>query len=318
VATLEKIVVVGAGSVGVAVAYASTIESLADEIALYDIDGARAEAQALDLCHGLQFVQDGGRVVGGDDLELCRGADLVVVTAGATHPAGGTRLDLAAGNVALVRRALPPLLDIAPDAVYLLVTNPVDVVTYVAQEIAGPPHGRIVGSGTVLDSSRLRYMLAERLGISIGSVHSMVVGEHGDSEVVLWSTSTVGGTPLLEVVGADGLAIAADELDEIHHEVRTAAYRIIKGKGSTNLAIGLATTRIARCISHDERAVLPVSVRTSVDGVGDVCLSLPSVVGRTGVLAQLDVPMDEVERAGLRASATTLRGVIDSLPGADA
>jgi len=313
VAALEKMVVVGAGSVGVAVAYASTIESLADEIALFDIDGRRAEAQALDLCHGLQFVQDGGRICGGDDLALCRDADLVVVTAGATHPPGGTRLDLAAGNVALVRRALPPLLDAAPDAVFLFVTNPVDVVTYVAQEIAGPPHGRIVGSGTVLDSSRLRYLLAGRLGISIASIHAMVVGEHGDSEVVLWSSATVAGTPLLDVVGSEGASIAADELAAIHVEVRTAAYRIIEGKGNTNLAIGLATTRIARCISRDERAVLPVSVRAVVDGIGEVCLSLPSVVGRTGVLSQIDVPLDDAERNGLRASAATLRAVIDSV-----
>jgi L-lactate dehydrogenase len=312
-AELEKIAVVGAGSVGVAVAYASTIESLAGEIALYDIDGRRAEAQALDLSHGLQFVQDGGRITGGADLELCRGADLVVVTAGATQSPGSTRLDLAAGNVALVRRALPPLLDVAPDAVYVFVTNPVDVVTFVAQDIAGPPYSRIVGSGTVLDSSRLRYLLAARLGISIASIHAMVVGEHGDSEIVLWSSATVGGTPLLEVVGPDGDTIAAAELDDLRRQVREAAYRIIEGKGNTSLAIGLATTRIARGISHDERAVLPVSVRTSVDGIGEVCLSLPSVVGRAGVVSRLDVPMDEAERAGLRASAATIRAVIDSV-----
>jgi L-lactate dehydrogenase len=267
-AALEKIAVVGAGSVGVAVAYASTIESLAGEIALLDIDGRRAEAQALDLSHGLQFLQDGGRITGGADLELCRGADLVVVTAGATHGPGGTRLDLAAGNVALVRRALPPLLDVAPDAVYLFVTNPVDVVTFAAQEVVGPPHGRVVGTGTVLDSSRLRYVLAERLGIGIGSIHAMVVGEHGDSEIVLWSSATVGGTPLRDVVGPDGDTLDGTELEELRKQVRDAAYRIIEGKGNTSLAIGLATTRITRCISHDERAVLPVSVRTSFDGIG--------------------------------------------------
>ncbi len=311
-ARLEKIAVVGAGSVGIAIAYASTIERLAGEIALFDIDGRRAEAQALDLSHGLQFVE-GGRVTGGADLELCRGADLVIVTAGAAQAPGSTRLELAAGNVALVRRALPPLLEIAPDAIYVLVTNPVDVVTYVAQEIVGPPLGRVIGSGTVLDSSRLRHLLAARLGIGISSIHAMVVGEHGDSEIVLWSTATVGGTPLLDVVGPDGDTIAATELDELRRQVREAAYRIIEGKGNTSLAIGLATTRIARCISHDERAVLPVSVRTSVDGVGAVCLSLPSVVGREGVLARLDVPMDAAELEGLRASAATIRAVIDSV-----
>jgi len=191
---------------------------------------------------------------------------------------------------------VPALLDVAEDAVLLVVSNPVDVMTYVAQELSGVPHGRVVGSGTVLDSSRLRHLLAQRLGVAVTSVHAMVVGEHGDSELVVWSSATVGGTPVLDVVGPDGQRIDPDELDDLHREVRDAAHRIIAGKGSTNLAIGLATTRIARCVSQDERAVLPVSARTEVPGIGEVCLSLPSVVGRAGVLARLDVPMDDAER----------------------
>src|SRR5918993_3864250 len=311
-ARLEKLAVVGAGSVGAAVAYASTIDRLADEIALYDIDGARAEAEALDLSHGLQFV-GGGRVRGGADVGLCAGADLVVVTAGATHGPGGSRLELAGANVALVRRALPPLLEVAPDAIYLLVTNPVDVVTFVAQEISGLPHGRVIGSGTVLDSSRLRHVVANRLGVSVGSVHAMVVGEHGDSEVVLWSSATVGGTPIFDVVGPEGGRIDRAERDELRQDVRGAAGRVISGKGNTNLAIGLATAHVARAISRDERAVLPVSVRTSFDGIGAVCLAVPSVVGRAGVLTQLPAPLDDTERADLWASAAALRSVIDSV-----
>ncbi len=235
----------------------------------------------LDLRHGLQFV-GGGRVNGGGDVAVCADADLIVVTAGAKQDPGQTRLELAEANVALIRRALPPLLDVAPDAIVLLVTNPVDVVTYVAQEISGLPHDRVIGSGTVLDTSRLRHLLAERLGVAVNSVHAMVVGEHGDSEIVLWSSATVGGTPLLDVVGPDGGRVDPDELDGLLHEVRTAAYEIIAGKGATNLAIGLATARIVRSVARDERAVLPVSIRTEVDGIGEVCLSLPSVVGRAG------------------------------------
>jgi L-lactate dehydrogenase len=310
-ARLQKMAVVGAGSVGAAVAYASTIDRLADEIALYDINGPRAEAEALDLSHGLQFV-GGGRVRGGADVGLCADADLVVVTAGATHGPGSTRLDLAATNVGLVRAALPPLLDVAPDAIYLFVTNPVDVVTYVAQEISGLPHGRVIGSGTVLDSSRLRHVVANRLGVSVGSVHAMVVGEHGDSEIVLWSSATVGGTPIFDVVGPEGGRIDRAERDELRQDVRGAAGRVISGKGNTNLAIGLATSHIARAISRDERAVLPVSVRASFDGIGDVCLAVPSVVGRAGVLTQLPAPLDDTERADLWASAAALRAVIDA------
>ena len=309
---LHKLAVIGAGSVGSTVAYASMIDRLADEIVLYDLNGKRAEAEALDLSHGLQFV-GGGRVTGGDDLARCAGADLVVVTAGATHGPGQTRLDLAAANSALVRALVPDLVAIAPDAILLFVTNPVDVVTYVAQEIAGVAPGRVLGSGTVLDSSRLRHLLAERLGVGVTSVHAMVVGEHGDSELVLWSSATVGGTPLLDVVGPDGGHIGADELDGLREQVRTAAYRIIEGKGNTNLAIGLATARIVRGIATDERAVLPVSTRVTVDGVGEVCLSLPCVVGRAGVLSPLAVPLGDGERAALRTSAAALRAVLDTV-----
>jgi L-lactate dehydrogenase len=307
---LRKLAVVGAGSVGVAVAYASTINRVAAEVALLDLDGARAHAEALDLSHGLQFV-GGGHVIGGGDIEVCSGADLVVVTAGAIHHVGGTRLDLADTNVALVRELVPSLLQVAPDAILLFVTNPVDVVTYVAQETAGIPHGRVIGSGTVLDSSRLRHLIADRLGVSVTSVHANVVGEHGDSEVMLWSSATIGGASVLDVVGPDGGRIGPDDLEELRQQVRQAGYRIIEGKGRTNLAIGLAAAYIAAAIATDERAVLPVSVRTTFEGIGEVCLSLPSVVGRAGVLCPVEVPLAESERADLGASAATIRRVID-------
>ena len=303
---------VGAGSVGAAVAYASMIDRVADEIALYDIDGPKARAEVLDLRHGLQFV-GGGRITGGDDVQVCAGADLVVLTAGAKQDPGQTRLELAGANVNLVRRSLPALLEVAPEAIVLLVTNPVDVVTFVAQEISGLPNDRVIGSGTVLDTSRLRNLLADRLGIAVNSVHATVVGEHGDTGIVLWSSATVGGSPLLDVVGPDGGRVTEGDLDGLLHRVRNAAYEIIVGKGATNLAIGLATARIVGSISRDERTVLPVSVRTEFAGIGEVCLSLPSVVGRRGIVAQLSVSMTEAEQEGLRASAAAIRSVIDSV-----
>lgn len=309
---MEKMVVVGAGSVGAAVAYAGMINRLAGEITLLDIDAARAEAEVLDLRHGLQFVE-GGQISGGDDPAVARDADLVVVTAGAKQRPGQSRLELAAANVDLVRRTLPPILDVAPDAIVLLVTNPVDIITFVAQELTGLPHGRVIGSGTVLDTSRLRHLLAERLNLAVTSVHASVVGEHGDSEIVLWSSARVGGLPILDVRGPEGERVREDELDDLLHEVRHAAYKIIAGKGSTSLAIGLATARIVRAIARDERAVLPVSVRVDAEGVGPICMSVPSVVGRAGVLAQLTVPLDDAERAGLRASAEAIRAVIDTV-----
>lgn len=309
---VETLAIIGAGSVGSAIAYAATIDRLADHITLYDTNAARAEAETLDLRHGLQFV-GGGRVSGGDDIGLCDDADLVVVTAGATHSAGGSRLDLATSNARLVRELMPRLVERAPDAIYLFVTNPVDVVTYLAQEIGGLPPERLFGSGTVLDSSRLRHLVAERLGVSVTSIHATVIGEHGDSELVLWSSATVGGAPVFDVVGPEGGRIDRSERQALRDEVRGAAGRIIAGKGNTNLAIGLATTRIVRAIARDERAVLPVSVRVDVDGVGPVCLAVPSIVGRAGVVGRVPVPMDDDERAAFRASATTLREVLDAL-----
>lgn len=301
-----KISIVGAGSVGTAIAYASAIQGVGDEIALYDLNGPKATAEILDLQHGLQFVP-ATTVSGGDDLAVCRDSDVVVITAGAKQKPGQSRLDLAGANADITRELVPQVLDLAPDAVLLFVTNPVDVVTYVAQDIAtsrGVDHHRVIGSGTVLDTSRLRHRLAERLQVALSSVHATIVGEHGDSEIALWSIANVGGEPL---------DFPAAELDELLHEVRHAAYRIIEGKGATNLAIGLSTARILAAIESDEHAVLPISTRHMIDGVGEVCLSLPTVVGRQGAVRTLEVPMSDAERHGLAQSARAVRSVIEQV-----
>lgn len=302
---MSKVAIVGAGTVGTAIAYASAIRGVVDELTLFDLDAAKAEAEILDLQHGLQFVPP-IRLDGGADIALCADADVVVITAGAKQQPGQTRLDLASANATLTRRLVPQLLELAPDTVLLFVTNPVDVVTFVAQEIAadhGVVPGRMIGSGTVLDSSRLRHRIAERLGVAVPSVHASIIGEHGDSEIALWSSANVGGAPL---------PFDRDELDELLEAVRRAAYRIIEGKGATNLAIGLCTARILSAILDDERAVLPVSSRHSISGVGDVCLSLPSIVGRGGVIDTLDVAMDDEEREGLARSADAIREAISA------
>ena len=301
-----KITIVGAGSVGTAIAYAAAIQGVGDEIALYDLDGAKATAEILDLQHGLQFVPS-TLVSGGDEIAVGRDSDVIVITAGAKQKPGQSRLELAGANAAITRQLVPELFELAPNAVLLFVTNPVDVVTFIAQqtaEAAGVEHARVIGSGTVLDTSRLRHRLATVLDVAVSSVHASIVGEHGDSEIALWSTANVGGAPL---------PLTSDELSELLHEVRHAAYRIIAGKGATNLAIGLSTVRILAAIRDDERAVLPISSRHWFDGIGDVCLSLPTVVGRGGAVDVLDVPMDEAELAGLRSSAAAIRDAIDQV-----
>jgi L-lactate dehydrogenase len=308
-----KIAVVGAGSVGATLAYACLIGGVARTIALYDVNPVKTRAEVLDLNHGLQFVPM-ATVVGSDDVEVCRGADLVVVTAGAKQKPGQTRLDLAAANVALCKELVPRLLEAAPDAILLLVTNPVDVVTYAALKYSGLPPRRVFGSGTVLDSSRLRLLIAEHCGVAVQNVHAYIAGEHGDSEIPLWSSASIGSVPLLawEVPGRPALDEAART--GIVRRVVGAAEEIIRGKGATNYAVGLAAARIIEAVLRDQHQVLPVSsLLDDVVGIGDVCLSIPSVVGRGGVEVVLPVPLSPEEADGLRRSAETVRGVIATL-----
>ncbi len=315
------IAVVGAGGVGSAICFATLTRGLASRVSLYDIDGPRAEAEVADLAHGLQFVRSAS-VAGGADLEVCRGADVVVVTAGGKQRPGQSRLDLAAANAAMCRSLVPDLLGVAPDALLLLVTNPVDVVTAVAASVADLPPGRVFGSGTVLDTSRLRYLLSQRCGVAVQNVHAYVVGEHGDSELTLWSSAVIGGVPLPEWKGADGPPLSVDEREALSREVRDAAQQIIAGKGATTWAIALATSRILEAVLRDERRVLPVSapmddllgapLPAGAPG-GSVALSLPRVVGRDGCGPVLPTPIDADERAALEASALEIMRSTESV-----
>jgi L-lactate dehydrogenase len=308
-----KVAVVGAGSVGATLAYACLVRGIGRTIALYDVKADKTRAEVLDLQHGLQFVPP-ATVIGSDDIEVCRGADLVVITAGAKQKPGQTRLELAEANVALSRALVPRLLEVAPDAILLLVTNPVDVVTYAALKYSGLSPQRVFGSGTVLDSSRLRLLVAEHCGVAVQSVHAYIAGEHGDSEIPLWSSASIGSVPLLawDVPGRSPLDEATR--DDIVRRVIGAAGEIIRGKGATNYAVGLAAARVIEAVLYDQRQVLPVSsLLDGQAGIHDVCLSLPSVVDRLGVDTVLPGPLSAEEAEGLRRSADTVRGVIKSL-----
>ena len=308
-----RIAIVGAGSVGATIAYACMIRGVGRHLAVYDVDAAKVTAELLDLNHGLEFAPT-ATVDGGDDPAVCAGADVVVITAGAKQHPGQTRLELAGANVELCRAIVPRMLEVAPDALLLLVTNPVDVLTEVTRQLSGLPAERVVGSGTVLDSARLRWLLAQRCGVAVQNVHAHVVGEHGDSELPLWSTASIGGVPLTDWdVPGHGRLDPAD-LDGIAEEVRRAAEAIIRGKGATNYAIGLATARILEAILGDERRVLPVSAACRGEhGIDDVCLSLPRIVDRGGAGPAVPLTLDEDELRGLRASADTIRAVVRSL-----
>lgn len=309
----SKLSVIGAGSVGTALAYAAMIRGSAKVVALQDLNESKVEAEVLDLAHGTQFMQSSS-IIGGASQDVTADSDVVVITAGAKQNPGQTRLDLAAKNVAILESMLPGLIERSPNAVFILVTNPVDVMTYVATKIAGLPEGRVFGSGTVLDSSRLRWLLGQRLGVSARSVHSMIIGEHGDSEFAMWSTATVGQIPLHDIVTPQGEAFTTAQLDEIEHEVRSAAYKIIEGKGATNYAIGVSGARIVEAVLGDQKAVLPVSSPLhGIPGASDVSLSVPSIVGNAGVERALPLSLNESEEERLTSSIEALRQTIKTV-----
>jgi len=309
----NKIAIVGAGSVGATLAYASLIRGVAHDVVLYDMNAEKVLAEVLDLRHGLLFVPS-AEVDGSDDVSICAGADVIAITAGAKQKPGQTRLELAGTNVEICRALIPQLLDVAPEAVILMVTNPVDVLTLAALKFSGLPKNRVLGSGTVLDSARLRDLIARNLGVASQSVHAWIAGEHGDSEFPLWSSASVGSVPVGKFEMPDGARLDVPTEERIAKEVVTAAERIIRGKGATNYAVGLAATRVIEAILRDENSVLPVS--SLIDGrygLSDVCLSLPSLVNKSGVAAMLDVPMSDTELELLKASAKEVRAVAASL-----
>ncbi len=304
-----KLAIIGAGAVGTAVAYASLIRGVARTIALMDINTPKVTAEVLDMSHGLEFVPRAD-IIGDDDVSVCADADVVVFTAGAKQKPGQSRLELADATINLTKKILPGVIDVAPNAVYIMVTNPVDIVTYAALKYSGLPNNQVFGSGTVLDSSRLRFLIAQHCDVAVQNVHAYIVGEHGDSEIPLWSSASIGGVPLTEwkPLPGGGGAMDAPARERIHHEVVHAAYKIIEGKGATNYAIGLAATRIVEAVLNNEHRVLPVStVAAGYEGLDDVCLSLPTIVDRGGAQTRLEMPMSEDEKAGLMASAETLR-----------
>lgn len=307
----SKVSIVGAGAVGATLAYAGLMRGFARRVALYDINRAKVEAEALDLAQGIQFMPE-ATVEGSDDVAVCADSDVVVITAGAKQQPGQSRLDLAGATIGLMDKIVPPLVEVSPNAIFILVTNPVDVVTYAAIKRSGMDPRRMFGSGTVLDSSRLRHQIAQECRVAVANVHAYIAGEHGDSEVALWSSATIGGVPLTEWVDSHGVVVMTDEVRRrIHHDVMRSAYTIIEGKGATNYAIGAAGARIVEAVLNDENRVLPVSTLIDYPGVGEVCMSLPAVVGREGIVHRVDVSLDDEERTALEQSARAIKAVAE-------
>lgn len=308
-----KVTIIGAGAVGTSTAYALLIKKIAGEVALYDVNASKVEAEVLDLAHGSQFTHP-SRIYGGNDIEVVRNSDVIVITAGAKQEVGQTRLDLAKTNIEILKGLMPDLVRLAPEAIFLLVTNPCDVLAYAAVQISGLPANRVFSSGTVLDSSRLRWQLAEKVGVSTESVHAMIVGEHGDSEFPLWSEARIGPVKLSEWRVGNHAPLNPEVLDEIAMNVKNAAYKVIAGKGATNFAIGLSAARIVEAILRDESVVLPVSsVLTNYLGISDVAISVPTIVNRQGAYKTIPMVMSDDELEKFKTSASALKASIATL-----
>ena len=308
----RKISVIGAGSVGSSLAYACLIRGSADIVCLYDINKDKVEAEVADLAHGTQFTP--ASVMGGADIKDTVNSDIVFITAGAKQKPGQTRLDLAGVNAGILKSLMPQLLEQSPNALFVLVTNPCDVLTVVAQDISGLPSSRVFSTGTMLDTSRLRWLIRQWANVAQRHVHATIVGEHGDSEFPLWSIAQISGVPIHEWK-VDGESVFTDEvLDDLAHEAAFAAYKIIEGKGATNYAIGLTGARLAEALLGANRSILPLSsVIDDVHGVKNVALSMPCIVSREGIEGVVPVPMSDGEITKLHASAERLKDSLSSL-----
>jgi L-lactate dehydrogenase len=304
--TREKVAVVGAGFVGATSAYAIMNAGTASEIVMLDINQEKLEGEVLDLDHGTMFVPP-VRINSGDYAD-CADAEVVILTAGASQKPGESRLDLLKKNVKVFKDAVPKILQGGFEGIFLVITNPVDVLTYVTLKLSGFPPNRVLGSGTLLDSARFRYLISRRCGVAPQSVHAHIIGEHGDSEVAAWSAVNIAGVPFESFCESCNRPCGLDERESIYKNVKEAAYKIIDKKGATYYAIGLAVRRIVQALLRDENSVLTVSsLPHGRHGVEDVCLSLPSIINKDGISSVLELPLSDAEIQSLRSSAGTIK-----------
>lgn len=308
-----KVVVVGSGMVGATFSYALLWSGLTPEIVLIDINRPRAEGEAMDLSHAMPFHRPLNIRAG--DYPDCAGATIVAITAGAAQRPGESRTELAQRNAQVFAQIIPQIVRHAPDTILLIATNPVDSLTYFAWRLSGFPARRVIGAGTILDTARFRYILGNRFDVDPRSVHAYIVGEHGDSEVPLWSSANIAGMSIEEFCTVTGYTCLEEEREQIFVQVRDAAYQIIDLKGATYYAIASGMERIVESILRDQNTIVTVSgLVQGCHGIDDVCLSLPMVINRQGISRILCVPMNDDEERRFRASARAVRSVIDSLP----
>ncbi len=302
----RKVVIIGAGFVGATIGYTLLAKESVREIVLIDIDKEKAEGEAMDIVHGVPFVRP-MQVYAGDYPD-CKDADIIILAAGAAQKKGESRTDLLSRNAAVFKSILGEVMRYCPAEVLLLaVTNPVDILTYITLKITGFSPGRVLGSGTVLDTARLRARLSAHTQIDARNIHAYVVGEHGDSEVTAWRSATIAGLPIADFCNRCGQCSGAS-LEEIRQNVKNAAYEIVEKKGATYYAVSLAAERIVRALGGGENSILTVSALCDGEyDLRDVCLSIPRAVGARGIARSVEVPLSDGEIAALRQGADRLR-----------
>lgn len=308
----RKGIIVGAGQVGMACAYSLLIQNVLDEMVIVDVNTEKLEGEVMDLNHGLPFVQP--TIIRPGTLADSEDADIVIITAGAKQKPGESRLELVQRNLEIFKGLIPQIVQYCSQAILLIVTNPVDIMTYVSLKLSGLPTSSVIGSGTVLDTARFRYLLAEKFQLDPRSLHAYIIGEHGDSEVPVWSKVNISGMQLFNEDSDGEKLVDADTIKPIFEQVKNAAYEVIQRKGATSYAIGLGVTQIVQSILRNQNRLLTVSsLIHGFEGIDDVCLSLPAVVNRQGVSRTLNLMLTAIEKEQLQNSARVLRQTIEKL-----
>ncbi|MCD7964909.1 MAG: L-lactate dehydrogenase [Clostridiaceae bacterium] len=309
---IQKAAIVGCGFVGTSIAFSLVQKGIFSELVLIDANEKKAEGEAMDLSHGLPFTKPMEIRAGSyEDITDCA---MIIITAGANQKPGETRLDLVHKNVEIYKGIIPKIVEKNQEATLLIVSNPVDIMTYVALKLSGYPRHKVIGSGTVLDTARLKYLLSRHLDVDSRSIHAFIIGEHGDSELAVWSAANVSGIPLNHFCELRGYFDHMESMDRIYQSVRDSAYEIIEKKGATYYGVAMAVCRIAESVIRNEHSIMPISVYLDgLYGLHDICLSIPTVVGQEGAEKVLDIPLDLMEMGKLVYSAEELKKIIGEL-----
>ncbi|MEG0177138.1 L-lactate dehydrogenase [Anaerorhabdus sp.] len=303
----RKVVLVGTGFVGMSMAYSFLTTGGVDELVLIDVDKEKALGEAMDLQHGLPYARN-KIIIKTGDYEECNDAEIVVITAGTAQKPGQSRLDMTSVNAKIIKSITESVMNSGFDGILVIASNPVDIMTYVAWKVSGLVKERVIGSGTILDTARLRYLMSEYLSISTNNIHAYIMGEHGDSSFVPWTHAYVGSKCLLELLDEKGKDL--NDLNDIYHQVQQAAYEIINRKKATFYGIGLALNRLVQAILNDEHTILTVSAYQDGEyGWNDMYIGVPAIVGHNGIESIVKIPLNEVDQGKFDASAKTLKDI---------